>query len=51
MKNILIYTIFRNSEKKLEQYYSQIKTIVETYPEYNSYRSLYENDSTDNTKE
>lgn len=51
MKNILIYTIFRNSEKKLEQYYSQIKSIVETYPEYNFYLSLYENDSTDNTKE
>jgi len=50
MKNILIYTIFRNSSQKIEQYYSQIKSIVEHFPNYNFYISLYENDSTDDTK-
>ncbi len=51
MKNILIYTIFRNSSQKIEQYYSQVKSIVEHFPEYNFYLSLYENDSSDNTKD
>ena len=51
MKNILIYTIFRNSATRLERYYSQIKNVIELHPEYNFYLSLYENDSIDNTKE
>jgi hypothetical protein len=51
MKNILVYTIFRNSATRLEQYYSQIKNVIESHPEYNFYLSLYENDSSDNTKE
>lgn len=49
-KNILISTIFRNSESKLKRYHSQIKNLVLSFPEYNFFLSVYENDSIDNTK-
>jgi len=48
---ILIYTIFRNSEKFLDMYYSQVKDLVESFPEIEFYFSAYENDSVDLTKE
>lgn len=49
-KNILISTIFRNSESKLSRYHFQIKNLVENFSEYNFFLSIYENDSSDNTK-
>lgn len=50
-ESVLIYSIFRNSESKVEQYYCQIKEIVNSFPDYDFYISIYENDSTDSTKE
>lgn len=51
MKKVLIYSIFRNSSSKLDQYYFQLKKIVLSFPEIEFYLSLYENDSTDDTKQ
>ena len=50
-ENVFIYSIFRNSEKNLQNYYTQLKSIVaELDDNYDFYLSIYENDSTDNTK-
>jgi glycosyltransferase involved in cell wall biosynthesis len=49
-ENVLIYSIVRNIENNINQYYTQIKDIVAKSPEYNFYLSIYENDSTDQTK-
>jgi glycosyltransferase involved in cell wall biosynthesis len=49
-EKVLLYSIVRNIEPKFDQYYSQIKKIVKTFPEYEFYLSVYENDSSDNTK-
>lgn len=49
-EKILVYSIIRNTEDKFNQYYSQLKSIVEQSPEYDFYLSIYENDSDDNTK-
>ena len=50
-ENILVYSIIRNEAGFINQFYSQLKNMVESFPEYNFYLSLYENDSTDGTKE
>jgi glycosyltransferase involved in cell wall biosynthesis len=49
-EKVLIYSIVRNIEDKFDQYYLQIKKIVNTFPEYDFYFSVYENDSNDKTK-
>jgi hypothetical protein len=49
-QKILIYSIIRNTESRFNDYYSQIKKIVEKFYEYEFYLSIYENDSTDKTK-
>lgn len=49
-EKILIYSILRNTEDFFAKYYSQIKMIVEKFQQYEFYLSIYENDSTDNTK-
>jgi glycosyltransferase involved in cell wall biosynthesis len=49
-QKVLIYSIVRNVEDKFNQYHSQVRSIVSSFPEYDFYFSLYENDSTDNTK-
>jgi glycosyltransferase involved in cell wall biosynthesis len=49
-EKVLIYSIVRNIESKFDQYHLQIKKIVNSFPEYDFYFSVYENDSTDNTK-
>lgn len=49
-EKILLYSIVRNIEPKFNQYYNQIKSIVETFKDYEFYLSIYENDSTDRTK-
>ena len=51
MSNILISTIVRNREKALQEWYNQIKKLVEQDPDNNYYLSVYENDSTDNSVE
>lgn len=49
-KKVLLYSIIRNREKKMLQYYKQITQIVKAFPEHEFYLSVYENDSTDRTK-
>ena len=49
-EKVLIYSIVRNIESKFDQYHLQIKKIVNSFPEYDFYFSVYENDSSDNTK-
>lgn len=51
MNTILIYSIIRNREYHIDTYYKQIKQIVNSFPQYNFLLSIYENDSTDGTKE
>jgi hypothetical protein len=51
MKKVLIYTIFRNCEKTIDLYYSQVRNIVFSFPDIDFYFSAYENDSTDSTKQ
>lgn len=48
---ILIYSIIRNREGHMPTYYKQIKSIVTKFKEYNFLLSIYENDSSDKTKE
>lgn len=51
-EKILIYSIFRNSSSNIDNYYQQlVQTINKLKESYEFYISLYENDSTDNTKE
>jgi hypothetical protein len=50
-EKVFIYSIFRNSEKNLQNYYNQLKnTIEELNNDYEFFLSIYENDSIDNTK-
>lgn len=49
-EKVLIYSIIRNTGKRFDQYYSQLKSIVEQCQEYDFYLSIYENDSDDDTK-
>lgn len=48
---IFIYSIIRNREESVNTFYNQVKNIVKLYPEYEFLLCLYENDSTDRTKE
>lgn len=51
-EKVFVYSIFRNSEKNLQNYYNQLKsTVIELKNSYDFYLSIYENDSTDKTKE
>lgn len=50
-KNILMYSIMRNEAGFIDQFHRQVKDFVESFPEHDFYLSIYENDSTDNTKE
>lgn len=50
-ETILIYSIVRNVEKTINRLYNQIYDIVNNNKEYNFLLSIYENDSTDRTKE
>jgi glycosyltransferase involved in cell wall biosynthesis len=49
-EKVLIYSIVRNIESRFNQYHLQIKKIVNSFPEYDFYFSVYENDSSDKTK-
>jgi hypothetical protein len=50
-EKVLIYSIIRNNAKSIERYYRQLKSVVESYGDYEFYLSIYENDSVDGTKE
>lgn len=47
----MIYSIIRNREAHIHTYYNQIKAIIQKFPEIKFLLSVYENDSTDKTKE
>jgi len=49
-EKILICSITRNDEEFYINYYNRIKAMVDYFPEYDFYLSLYENDSNDSTK-
>lgn len=49
-ESVLVYSIVRNIEKNVDRYYEQLKSVVNSTDEYDFYLSIYENDSTDNTK-
>jgi hypothetical protein len=49
-EKILICSIARNDEDFYVNYYNRIRAMVDHFPEYEFYLSLYENDSTDSTK-
>lgn len=48
---IFIYSIIRNREESVPTFYAQVKEIVKIFPDYEFLLCLYENDSTDRTKE
>lgn len=50
-EKILICSILRNENEFFDNYYYRIKDIVKSFPEYDFYLSLYENDSSDGTKQ
>jgi hypothetical protein len=49
-EKILICSIARNDEDFYVNYYNRLRAMVDSFPEYEFYLSLYENDSTDITK-
>lgn len=48
-EKILIASIVRNDEQFYVNYYNRLRAMIDAFPEYDFYLSLYENDSTDNT--
>lgn len=50
-ENVLVYSIIRNSANNINRFHSQLLKIVKNNPDYNFYLSIYENDSTDQTKQ
>lgn len=50
-EKVLICSIARNDEDFYVNYYNRLKAIIDSFPEYEFYLSLYENDSTDSTKD
>ena len=49
-EKILLYSIIRNEAKFMDGYYNKLKSMVKSFPEYEFYLSIYENDSSDGTK-
>jgi hypothetical protein len=50
-KKILLYSIIRNESKYMNAYHNRLNEIVRTFPQFEFYLSIYENDSTDGTKQ
>jgi hypothetical protein len=46
---VLVYSVIRNESKYIDRYYDQLKEMVESFPKYEFFLSIYENDSTDGT--
>jgi hypothetical protein len=49
--NILISTITRNDGHRLDNYYAQVSILPKLFKDHKFYLSIYENDSTDDTRE
>jgi glycosyltransferase involved in cell wall biosynthesis len=50
-EKVLVYSIIRNESKYMNSYHNKLIEMVSSFPEYEFYLSLYENDSTDGTKQ
>lgn len=50
-ENIFVYSIIRNRANNIDRFHSQLVKMVKNNPDYNFYLSIYENDSTDQTKQ
>jgi len=50
-EKILLYSIIRNESKYIDSYHKKLNNIVKNFPNYEFYLSIYENDSTDDTKQ
>lgn len=50
-EKILLYSIIRNENKYMNSYHSKLIDIVKTFPQFEFYLSIYENDSDDGTKQ
>jgi len=50
-ENILVYSIIRNRANNINRFHSQLVKMVKSNPNFNFYLSIYENDSTDQTKQ
>ncbi len=50
-ENILVYSIIRNRANNINRFHSQLAKMVKSNPNFNFYLSIYENDSTDQTKQ
>lgn len=50
-EKVLVYSIIRNESKYMNAYHNKLIEMVSTFPEYEFYLSIYENDSTDGTKQ
>lgn len=48
---ILVYSIIRNESRYMNSYHNKLIDMVASFPQYEFYLSLYENDSTDGTKQ
>lgn len=49
-EKILLYSIIRNEGQFMDGYYNKLKSMVKSFPQFEFYLSIYENDSTDKTK-
>ena len=50
-EKILICSIIRNEVKFIDAYHKRLTQMIKTFPQYEFYLSLYENDSVDGTKQ
>lgn len=50
-EKVLLYSIIRNESKYINAYHAKLTEIVRTFPQFEFYLSIYENDSTDGTKQ
>ena len=50
-EKVLVYSIIRNNAGNIDAYYSQLRSVVQRFSnQYEFYLSIYENDSTDQTR-
>jgi glycosyltransferase involved in cell wall biosynthesis len=50
-EKILLYSIIRNENKYMNSYHNKLMQIVKSFPQFEFYLSIYENDSNDGTKQ
>lgn len=50
-EKVLLYSIIRNENQYINSYHNKLIQIVKTFPQFEFYLSIYENDSTDGTRE